>query len=135
MSVPVRLAASLILVAAGIVRGGVVRLEINPVPADQRDADLPASYEMLRGKVYGELDPKDRRNAIIQDIELAPRNSRGRVEYVATFTLYRPVAGAKTSGLLLYEVVNRGAALTAARLRNRGHLLAVGMARRHPFRW
>ena len=112
VSVRVRLVASLIPVVAGIARGGVVRLEINPVPADQRDANLPASYEMLRGKAYGELDPKDRRNAIIQDIELAPRNSRGEVEYVATFTLYRPVARAKSSGVLLYEVVNRGAALT-----------------------
>jgi len=102
--------ASLVLVA-GIARGSVVRLEIDPVPADQRDANLSASYEMLRGKVYGELDPKDRRNAIIQDIELAPRNSRGRVEYIARFTLYGPVTGAKSSGVLLYEVANRGAAL------------------------
>ncbi len=93
-------------------RGAVVRLEFEPVPAEQKDASLPASYEMLRGKLYGELNPKDRRNVIIQDIELAPQNSRGRVEYVATFTLYRPVSGAKASGVLLYEVVNRGASLT-----------------------
>ena len=92
--------------------GAVVRLEIEPVPANEKDANMPASYEMLRGKVYGELDFKDRRNAIIQDIELAPRNSRGRVEYVATFTLYRPISGAKSSGVLVYEVVNRGASLT-----------------------
>lgn len=112
MFVPVRLVAFFILFIAGVARGSVVRLEIAPVPADQKDTNLPASYEMLRGRVYGELDPQDRRNAIIQDIELAPRNSRGRVEYVATFTLYRPVTMAKSSGVLLYEVVNRGAAST-----------------------
>lgn len=68
-------------------------------------------YEKIQGKVYGELDPRDRRNAIIQDIALAPVNSRGMVEYVATFTLLKPVAMAKSSGMLLYEVVNRGASI------------------------
>ncbi len=111
MSVPPRLVVFVILLVAGTARGGIVRLEIEPVPAEQTEANLPASYQMIRGKVYGELDPKDRRNAIIQDIDLAPRNSRERVEYVTTFTLYRPVPGAKASGVLVYEVVNRGASL------------------------
>src|SRR5687767_3743723 len=31
-------------------------------------------YEILKGRVFGEVDPTDRRNAIIQDIQLAPRN-------------------------------------------------------------
>ena len=44
-------------------------------------------YELIRGRVHGEVDPADRRNAIIQDLALAPRNARGRVEYVATFAL------------------------------------------------
>jgi hypothetical protein len=68
----------------------------------------PGQYEKIVGKAYGELDPKDPHNAIIQDIQLAPRNSRGRVEYVATFTLIKPVDMAKASNVLLYEVVNRG---------------------------
>lgn len=72
-------------------------------------------YERISGEVYGELDPKDRRNAIIQDIELAPTNDRGKVEYVATFTLLKPVDMSKSSGLLLYEVVNRGAAIMPKR--------------------
>jgi hypothetical protein len=65
-------------------------------------------YEKIVGRAYGELDPKDPHNAIIQDIQLAPRNSRGMVEYVATFTLLKPVDMAKASNVLLYEVVNRG---------------------------
>src|SRR5260221_8848082 len=44
-------------------------------------------FEKLIGKATGELDPTDRHNAIIQDVELAPRNANGRVQYVATFTL------------------------------------------------
>jgi hypothetical protein len=65
-------------------------------------------YEKLVGRAYGELDPKDLHNAEITDLQLAPRNSRGMVEYVATFTLLKPVDMGKTSNVLLYEVVNRG---------------------------
>ncbi len=65
-------------------------------------------YEIIRGLVHGEVDPGDRRNAIIQDLKLAPRNARGRVEWVATFALAKPVDLAGASGVLVYSVVNRG---------------------------
>ncbi|HQR36179.1 MAG TPA: alpha/beta hydrolase domain-containing protein [Blastocatellia bacterium] len=65
-------------------------------------------YEMLTGKAFGELDPKDPHNAIITDIQFAPRNSRGMVEYVATFMMLKPVDLTKTNGVLLYAVPNRG---------------------------
>src|SRR6266705_6578690 len=41
-------------------------------------------YETLAGRVFGELDPGDHHNTIINDIDLAPKNSRGKVEYMAT---------------------------------------------------
>ena len=66
------------------------------------------TYEKVEGTAYGELDPKDRRNAIIQDIQLAPRNERGMVEYSVTFMLIKPVDMARASGVLFYEVQNRG---------------------------
>ena len=65
-------------------------------------------YERLRGHAFGELDPKDPLNAIITDLQLAPRNARGMVEYTATFTLARPVDLSKGSGVLIYDVANRG---------------------------
>jgi hypothetical protein len=68
-------------------------------------------YERIQGRIYGEIDPKDRHNAIIQDISLAPTNARGKVEYVATFTLLKPIDMTKSSGVLVYEVVNRGASI------------------------
>ncbi len=37
-------------------------------------------YEKLTGVAYGEVDPHDRQNRVIVDIELAPRR-RGNVEY------------------------------------------------------
>ena len=65
-------------------------------------------FEKLSGKAYGELDPADPKNALITDIQSAPRNARGKVEYVATFALVKPIDMAKASGVLMYSVVNRG---------------------------
>ncbi len=65
-------------------------------------------YRRISGKAYGELDPNDRRNVIINDIELAPRNVRGMVEYVATFSLSVPKDLSRASGVLFYLVPNRG---------------------------
>ena len=73
-----------------------------------RAAGAAGQYERLTGHFYGELDPKDALNAIINDILLALRNARGLVEYSATFTLLRPVDSSKVSGVLWYEVPNRG---------------------------
>lgn len=83
-------------------------------------------YERIAGEVWGELDPKDRRNALIQDIQFAPTNERGKVEYVATFTLVKPIDMSKSSGLLLYEVVNRGAAILPKRYGSGDVFLASG---------
>ncbi len=65
-------------------------------------------YEILSGKAYGELDPKDPHNTIITDLQFAPRNARGMVEYMATFTLVKPIDLSRASGVLLYAVPNRG---------------------------
>jgi hypothetical protein len=69
-------------------------------------------YETLAGRAFGELDPHDPRNAIIQDLELAPRNDQGRVEYMATFFLVKPIDMSRSSGLLWHDVPNRGGRLT-----------------------
>src|ERR1700733_2917594 len=54
-------------------------------------------YQKLTGHVYGELDPRLPLNAIITDLEFAPRNARGMVEYAATFTILKPADMAKAS--------------------------------------
>ena len=65
-------------------------------------------YEILSGRFYGELDPRDPHNAIITDIQLAPRNARGMVEYSATFAISKPLDMSHASGVLFYSVPNRG---------------------------
>src|SRR5690242_10909065 len=65
-------------------------------------------YERITGRAFGELDPRDARNAAITDLDLAPRDDRGRVEYVATFALWKPLDLSRASGVLIYAVPNRG---------------------------
>ncbi|MGC3985405.1 MAG: alpha/beta hydrolase domain-containing protein [Pseudorhodoferax sp.] len=80
--------------------------------------DFPGSYgsvgayEKLTGSISGEVDPKDPKNAVIQDLALAPVNARGMVEYSAEFVLLKPKDMAKASGVLRYDAPNRGNILT-----------------------
>src|SRR5437763_3889065 len=69
-------------------------------------------YETLAGRAIGELDPNDPHNAIITDIKLAPRNAAGKVEYIVSFYLVKPVDMTKASHLLWQDVPNRGGRVT-----------------------
>ncbi|HYR19665.1 MAG TPA: alpha/beta hydrolase domain-containing protein [Myxococcales bacterium] len=76
-------------------------------------------YEAIAGFATGELDPKDPRNAIIQDVQLAPRNSSGKVEYTASFQLLKPVNMSKASGLMWHDVPNRGGRINIVEIERR----------------
>ena len=64
-------------------------------------------YEQIAGPAFGELDPTLPGNALIQDIELA-KDADGKVRYVVTFVIIKPVDMKPASGLLWHEVPNRG---------------------------
>ena len=66
------------------------------------------AYEKITGTFTGEVDPKDARNAIIQDLQLAPLNANGKVEYTSDFVLFKPKDMGKASGVLRYDAPNRG---------------------------
>lgn len=66
------------------------------------------AYEKLRGTAYGEVDPADPRNALITDIELAPRNAGGKVEYAMDIYILKPIDLSKGNHKLFMEVNNRG---------------------------
>src|SRR5712691_1935190 len=66
------------------------------------------AYEQLDGVVTGEINPRHPLNGIIQDIERAPRNVRGNVEYAMTFSILKPADLARSNHTLVYDVVNRG---------------------------
>ena len=65
-------------------------------------------YEKLRGTAFGELDPGDPRNAVITDIEWAPRNSRGMVEDSMDIFLLKPIHLSNGNHRLFIDFNNRG---------------------------
>jgi hypothetical protein len=66
------------------------------------------SYVRLMGTAYGELDPHHPRNAVIVNLEKAPCNARGCVEYAADVYIMRPAEVMRGNRKILYEVNNRG---------------------------
>ncbi len=96
-----------------------VNTPLDPDPALTTGAPFP--IKRITGRAFGELDPRDSRNSIIQDIQLAPRNANGNVEYQATFQLIVPSDPANMSGLMWHDVPNRGGRVTiVAAERNAG---------------
>ncbi len=65
-------------------------------------------YVKVVGSAYGEVDPSNPLNAVITDVDLAPRNAAGKVKYSTNFYMLRPANPALGNGLLYYNVVNRG---------------------------
>ena len=104
------LATAMLVVISSPAGAQVRRIEITSreTVATGQAIGSAGPYVNVRGRIHGDIDPGDRRNRIIQDLELAPRNAAGRVEYVATFSLMMPADLAKASGVLVYSVVNRG---------------------------
>jgi len=93
----------------------VVRIVIerkNSPAFDGATFGAAGQYEQLIGKAYGELDPKEPHNSIIQDINLAPKNAKGMVEYVATFQITKPIDMSKASHLMWHDVPNRSGRIT-----------------------
>jgi hypothetical protein len=66
------------------------------------------SYERVTGTAKGELDPQSAQNHDIVDLDKAPRNARGLVEYETDFFMLRPLDPARGNGVIFYEVNNRG---------------------------
>ena len=118
--------------ALGFLTGGPLHASVVRLVVEHRETfpNKTQPYEKLTGRVYGELDPKHPLNAIITDIEFAPRNARGMVEYSATFTILKPTDMSKASGVLVYQVPNRGRSQIEgagyyADFRARGHVLVA----------
>ena len=67
-------------------------------------------YHQISGRAFGELDPNDPLNTIIQDIDLG-KDPDGKVRYVASYVLTMPTDLSKASGLMWHDVPNRGTPL------------------------
>ena len=61
-----------------------------------------------RGTAYYAVSPTHPRNQGITDLELAPTNASGMVEFTADFAMLQPVNPDRGNRRILFDVVNRG---------------------------
>lgn len=105
------LCASIVLSMAA--QAEVIRFEVlQSAPAfEGRSFGNVGPYVKVTARATISVDPADRRNAVIADIDKAPRNAQGRVEAIADVVLLRPADPARANGTLLVDVPNRGTKL------------------------
>jgi len=75
---------------------------------DNKSFGSVGPYEQLEGSAHFGVDPDHPLNRPIVDLQLAPRNADGRVEFRADIWILKPVDPSRGNGNLLYNVVNRG---------------------------
>jgi alpha/beta hydrolase family protein len=88
----------------------VTRVEILS-RADLQDGGafgLAGAYERIIGRVYFAVNPENIHNRPIVDLDKAPRNAQGEVEFSADLYLFKPKDMAKGNNAVLFEVSNRG---------------------------
>lgn len=103
-----RLTAAMVLAAPLAAAAYITDLTVDSVKpfADGASFGDAGAYERVTGTARGELDPFDVRNRGIVNLDKAPRNSGGNVEYTVEFDMLRPVRGGNRK--MLFDVTNRG---------------------------
>lgn len=87
-----------------------VRLRIDrrePLAGGMAFGDV-GPYERLAGRILFAIDPHDPANRMIVDLDHAPRNAAGLVEYSTDVYILKPVDLGRGNRRLLYDVNNRG---------------------------
>ncbi|MYD72394.1 MAG: hypothetical protein F4W89_16870 [Acidobacteria bacterium] len=107
------LAGLLAALAAPAADARVVRIELEQTRpyAGGREFGDAGPFERLDGTVHMEVDPDDPLNAVIVNLDRAPRNERGMVEFSAPFFIIKPVDMARGNQKVLYGINNRGNAI------------------------
>src|SRR5580765_1656106 len=92
--------------AAKVVKFEVVRVE---APAfEAKSFGAVGTYDRIIARATIAVAPDDPHNAVIADIDRAPRNAQGLVEATTDVEILRPTAAANGNRALFYDVVNRG---------------------------
>jgi hypothetical protein len=102
------LAATPLLATVGEARITEIRIDATGPFVDNHAFGETGPYVRIKGVAKGELDPKAPAHAAIVDLDKAPRNARGLIEYEVDIFILRPADPAKGNGILFYEVLNRG---------------------------
>ena len=111
-----RLFASALAVAlVGLVAAPGSSARVVQLVVEQRSSYLGGAswgnagpYEMLRGTAFLVADPRNPHDAVIVDLENAPRNAAGLVEFSTPFLILKPVDMQRSNHKIFYAVNNRG---------------------------
>ena len=111
-----RLFASALAVAlVGLVAAPASSARVVQLVVEQRSSYLGGAswgnagpYEMLRGTAFLVADPRNPHDAVIVDLENAPRNAAGLVEFSTPFLILKPVDMLRSNHKIFYAVNNRG---------------------------
>jgi len=80
-------------------------LERTATALQGRSFGAAGQVEKITASATIALDPANPRNAVITDLDAAPRNADGKVQAISDVIILRP---ARPNGILLFEVPNRG---------------------------
>src|SRR5207253_5610927 len=97
-------------VVAAPVSAEVVRIEVQSRTdlAGGQPFGAVGAFEKIAGKIYFAVDPSLPANRIVTDLDKAPRNAAGKVEFSSDFFLIKPKRIERGNGAVVYEVSNRG---------------------------
>src|SRR5262249_5164840 len=99
---PLRLAIAFALVFCSPARAEVTRVEV------AKRADVGTSgYEKIVGTIHFAVDPNSPRNRVVVDLDKAPVNAAGRVEFSSDLYILRPKV-TPGNGAALVDILNRG---------------------------
>ena len=84
--------AVVLLAAVSTASAEVVRVEVERRDdiADGGSYGLAGAYERVAGRIHYAVDPANAANGVITDIDYAPTDDAGRVEFSADFVLVKP---------------------------------------------
>ena len=101
---------SLALCFGSAMHAGLLRIELSERSdvLGGKSFGTAGPYERLIGKAYFAVDPKLPANRIICDIDKAPRNENGLVEFSSDLYVLKPRDPKNGNGAVIYEVSNRG---------------------------
>ena len=85
-----------------------LEIEKREIVANGQSFGSAGAYEKLTGRAWFEIDPAHSRNKTVTDINSAPVNAKGMVEFSADMVIIKPVDMENGSGTLFFEVNDRG---------------------------
>src|SRR5688572_6451628 len=96
------------LVVALLLLAGRLDAEVSRVDITARTPVGSSGYEKIVGVVHFAVDPQKPVNRAVVNLDAAPRGPDGRVTFSADLYILRPVDQARSNGVALVDILNRG---------------------------